>query len=85
MPGGAGVRIDSHLFEGYCVPHQYDSLVAKLITTGTDRLEAITRMAVALDELEVQGISTNVSLLKKILADEAFIEGRYTTGLLDTY
>ena len=84
LPGGNGVRIDSHLYEGYCVPHRYDSLVAKLITTGAERSEAVSRMATALDELEVFGISTNVDLLKKILADETFIAGRYTTGFLDS-
>jgi len=85
LPGGPGVRVDSHLYEGYCVPYQYDSLVAKLITKGADRTEAISRMAGALNELEVQGINTNVGLLKKILVNEAFLAGRYTTGLLDTY
>ena len=85
LPGGPGVRIDSHLYEGYCVPHQYDSLVAKLITTGADRSEAIARMAGALDELDIRGISTNVDLLKEILLDGAFIAGRYTTRLLDAY
>ena len=85
LPGGPGVRIDSHLYEGYCVPHQYGSLVAKLITTGADRPEAIARMVVALDELDIQGISTNVDLLRKILVGGAFIAGRYTTRLLDAY
>ena len=85
LPGGAGVRIDSHLYEGYKVPYQYDSLVAKLITIGAERSEAVSRMANALVEVEVRGISTNVDLLKKILADESFVVGQYTTSLLDTY
>ena len=82
FPGGPGVRVDSHLYEGYSVPHQYDSLVAKIITLGSDRDDAIKRMICALNEFSVRGISTNIDLHKKVLSDEAFRAGHHHTGLL---
>jgi acetyl-CoA carboxylase biotin carboxylase subunit len=82
-PGGPGVRMDSHLYEGYEVPPFYDSLLGKLIVWGPDREAAIARSHVALDELLVEGITTNVSIHKALLANEAFLEGHMTTNLLD--
>ena len=82
-PGGPGVRMDSHLYEGYEVPPFYDSLLGKLIVWGPDREAAIARGRVALDELLVEGIATNVSIHKALLANEAFLEGHMTTNLLD--
>jgi acetyl-CoA carboxylase, biotin carboxylase subunit len=82
-PGGPGVRMDSHLYEGYEVPPFYDSLLGKLIVWGPDRAAAIARSRVALDELLVEGITTNVSIHQALLGNEAFLEGKMTTNLLD--
>jgi acetyl-CoA carboxylase biotin carboxylase subunit len=82
-PGGPGVRMDSHLFSGYEVPPFYDSLLGKLIVWGPDRAAAIARSRVALDELLVEGLTTNVEIHQALLASETFLEGRMTTNLLD--
>jgi acetyl-CoA carboxylase biotin carboxylase subunit len=82
-PGGPWVRMDSHLFAGYEVPPFYDSLLGKLIVWGSTREAAIARSRVALDELLIEGIVTNVSIHQALLASEAFLEGRMTTNLLD--
>ena len=82
-PGGPGVRVDSHVYSGYEVPPFYDSLLAKLIVWGPDRPTAIARSRVALDELLVEGLVTNVPIHQALLANEAFLEGRMTTNLLD--
>jgi len=82
-PGGPGVRMDSHLFTGYDVPPYYDSLLGKLIVWGPDRATAIARGRVALEELVVDGITTNVDIHQALLASETFLEGRMTTNLLD--
>jgi acetyl-CoA carboxylase biotin carboxylase subunit len=82
-PGGPGIRMDSHLFSGYEVPPFYDSLLGKLIVWGPTREVAIARSRVALDELVLEGLVTNVSIHKALLASEAFLEGRMTTNLLD--
>jgi acetyl-CoA carboxylase biotin carboxylase subunit len=82
-PGGPGVRMDSHLFTGYEVPPFYDSLLGKLIVWGPDRATAIARGRVALEELVVDGITTNVDIHQALLASETFLEGRMTTNLLD--
>ena len=76
-PGGPGVRMDSHLYEGYEVPPFYDSLLGKLIVWGPDREAAIARSRVALDELLVEGITTNVSIHQALLGNEAFLEGKH--------
>ena len=75
--------MDSHLYSGYEVPPFYDSLLGKLIVWGPDRATAIARSRVALDELVVEGIVTNVAIHQAILSNEAFLEGRMTTNLLD--
>ncbi len=82
-PGGPGVRMDSHLFAGYEVPPFYDSLLGKLIVWGPTREAAIERSRVALGELLVEGLVTNVPIHQALLASEAFLEGRMTTNLLD--
>ncbi len=74
-PGGLGVRVDSHLYGGYTVPPYYDSMIAKIITHGSDRKTALKKMSVALDELVVDGIKTNTDLQVMLTQDEAFIEG----------
>jgi acetyl-CoA carboxylase, biotin carboxylase subunit len=82
-PGGPGVRMDSHLYPGYEVPPFYDSLLGKLIVWGPDRETAIARGRAALDELLVEGLTTNVAIHQALLANEAFLEGHMTTNLLD--
>lgn len=74
-PGGNGVRVDSHLYSGYAVPPNYDSLVGKIITYGKDRAEAMARMRNALDELIVDGIKTNTELHKELVRDKEFCKG----------
>ena len=73
--GGPGVRIDSHAFNGYFVPPHYDSMIAKVITYGDTRDQALARMRVALSEMVVEGISTNIPLHRELLQDARFIEG----------
>ncbi|MEL6710952.1 MAG: acetyl-CoA carboxylase biotin carboxylase subunit [Pseudomonadota bacterium] len=75
MPGGPGVRIDSHIYSGYRVPPYYDSMIGKLITYGDTRDVAITRMRGALSEMVIEGIKTNAPLQARIMRDSAFIEG----------
>ncbi len=83
FPGGPGIRIDSHIFSGYVVPPHYDSLLAKVIVHGKDRTEAIARMSRALDEFEVEGVSTTLPLGRRLMADDRFRKGRYETRFLD--
>lgn len=74
-PGGNGVRVDSHLYTGYTVPPFYDSLIAKLICTGDTREEALRRTEIALDEMLIDGISSNIGLHQALVTDEAFQKG----------
>jgi acetyl-CoA carboxylase biotin carboxylase subunit len=74
-PGGPGVRVDSHIYEGYKVPPNYDSMIGKLIVHGATRAQAIARMRVALSEMVVDGIKTNVPLQSRIMADIGFQQG----------
>ena len=74
-PGGPGVRVDSHVYSGYSVPPNYDSMIAKVITYGSDRAQAMARMRVALSELVVDGIKTNTALHKELMEDARFKEG----------
>jgi acetyl-CoA carboxylase biotin carboxylase subunit len=82
-PGGPGIRMDSHLYPGYEVPPYYDSLLGKLIAWGPDRATAIARGRTALDELVVDGLTTNVEIHKALLTNPTFLDGRMTTNLLD--
>ena len=84
QPGGPGIRIDTHCFQGYEVPPYYDSLLAKVIAWGRDRAEAVTRMQRALDEFTIVGVTTNIPAHKKILASDLFRSGQVTTHLIDT-
>jgi acetyl-CoA carboxylase biotin carboxylase subunit len=82
-PGGPGVRFDSHAYAGYEVPPYYDSLLGKLIVWAPTREEAVQRSRAALNELVVDGVVTNASIHRALLASEPFLEGRFTTNLLD--
>lgn len=83
MPGGPGVRVDSHLYDNYTVPPFYDSLVAKLIVHAENRSAAIARMRVALSEIVIDGIKTNVPLLRDILNDARFQAGEVDIHFLE--
>ena len=74
-PGGIGVRVDSHLYSGYTVPPHYDSLIAKLICYGDDREQALMRMQIALDELLIDGIKSNIPLQRELVRDSEFQKG----------
>jgi acetyl-CoA carboxylase biotin carboxylase subunit len=75
MPGGFGVRVDTHAGAGYRVPPYYDSMIAKLIVHGSSRADALDRMRLALAEMQVEGIATNVPLHRAIMRDEGFAAG----------
>jgi acetyl-CoA carboxylase biotin carboxylase subunit len=81
-PGGFGVRVDTFLYTGYLVPPYYDHLVAKLIVTGRNRTEGLTRMVRALSELTIEGIVTNIPMQRKIVNHPLFRKGVYGTGFL---
>jgi len=74
-PGGPGIRVDSHIYDGYTVPPNYDSMIAKLIAHGPSRKAAISRMRVALDELVLKGIVSNVALHQRLIRDDGFKAG----------
>ncbi|MBU1645414.1 MAG: acetyl-CoA carboxylase biotin carboxylase subunit [Gammaproteobacteria bacterium] len=74
-PGGPGIRVDSHVYSGYTVPSHYDSMIAKVISYGDTRDQAIRRMRIALSEMVVEGIKTNIPLHQDLLLDERFIQG----------
>lgn len=74
-PGGPGVRVDSHVYQGYTIPPTYDSMIGKIITYGDTREQAMARMRIALSEMVVEGIKTNIPLHQQLLLDKAFIKG----------
>ena len=85
QPGGPGVRVDSMLYAGYTVPSLYDSMIAKLITYGKDRDEAIARMRRALFEMKVDGIRTNIPFHSRVMNNEKFIAGDVSTKFMDNF
>jgi acetyl-CoA carboxylase, biotin carboxylase subunit len=85
VPGGPGIRVDTHAYEQYVVPPHYDSLVAKLIAHGQDREEAIARMSRALDFFIVEGIHTSIPLDQRIMADPDFRAGRLSTRFMERF
>ena len=82
LPGGPGVRVDTQLFVGYSLPAHYDSLVAKIMTHGQSRVEAIQRMQRALQETVIEGLPSTLPLLREVLADPKFREGVVFTDYL---
>jgi acetyl-CoA carboxylase biotin carboxylase subunit len=83
IPGGPGVRVDSHVYVGYVVPADYDSLLAKVIVHGRDRDEAVARMQRALDEMLIQGVHTTIPFHQKVLRHPDFLAGRTSTRFLE--
>lgn len=84
-PGGPGVRVDSHVYEGYSIPPYYDSMIGKLVVRGRTREEAVRRACRALGELEVEGVATTAGLASALLADARFAKGEYDTGFLERF
>jgi acetyl-CoA carboxylase biotin carboxylase subunit len=74
-PGGPGIRVDSHIYNGYRVPPNYDSMIGKIIAHGENRDAALARMRSALSELVIEGIRNNAALHRRILSDSQFIQG----------
>ena len=85
LPGGPGVRVDTHIYSGYTVPPYYDSLIAKLLVSGRDRDEAIVRSRRALSMLKVEGIKTSAALHLRILDSEEFVAGRIDTHFMERF
>jgi acetyl-CoA carboxylase biotin carboxylase subunit len=83
VPGGHGVRVDTHAYAKYVIPPFYDSMIAKLIAHGKTREEAILKARRALDEFIVEGVETTIGFHKKVLSDERFISGRFGTSLVE--
>ncbi|MBA4850296.1 acetyl-CoA carboxylase biotin carboxylase subunit [Emticicia sp. BO119] len=85
LPGGHGVRVDSHVYAGYTIPPNYDSMIAKLIVTGQSREEVITRMKRALQEFVIEGVKTTIPFHIKLMEDEQFKSGHFTTKFLEGF
>jgi acetyl-CoA carboxylase biotin carboxylase subunit len=84
-PGGHGVRLDTHVYSGYSIPPNYDSMIAKLITTAQTRQEAINKMKRALDEFVIEGIKTTIPFHRQLMDDRRYVEGNYTTAFMDDF
>ena len=83
LPGGNGIRIDSAIYDGYVIPSNYDSMIAKVITFGTNRNEAISKMKRALEELVIEGVETNRDFLFEIIKNPNFIRGNFDTSFIE--
>ena len=83
LPGGNGVRIDTAIYEGYTIPPNYDSMIAKIITHGDSRNEAISKMKRALEETVIEGVDTNIDFLFKIIKNSNFIRGNFDTSFIE--
>lgn len=83
VPGGPGIRVDTHVYKGYKISPYYDSMVAKIIAKGKNRTEAIARMKRALDEFVIEGIKTTIPLHKKILDHKDFVSSNYSTSFIE--
>ncbi len=83
VPGGHGIRVDTHAYAKYVIPPYYDSMIAKLIAHGKNREEAILKARRALDEFIIEGVPTTIDFHKKILTDKRFISGQFTTSLIE--
>jgi len=83
MPGGAGIRVDTHLYTEYIVPPYYDSMLAKLIAFGKDREQAIARMYRALSECVIEGVKTTIPFHRWVMSRKDFREGQYDTSYVE--
>lgn len=84
-PGGHGVRLDTHVYAGYTIPPNYDSMIAKLITTAQTREEAISKMKRALDEFYIEGIKTTIPFHRQLMDNPDYVAGNYTTKFMETF
>lgn len=85
IPGGNGVRVDTHVYSGYSIPPFYDSMIAKLIVTAPTRNEAIIKMKRALDEFYIEGVKTTIPLHRQLMDDPNFLKGDYTTKFMEDF
>ncbi len=83
LPGGNGVRVDTAIYEGYTIPPSYDSMIAKIITHGDTRNEAISKMKRALEEVVIEGVQTNVDFLLRVIKNPNFIRGNFNTSFIE--
>tara|TARA_B110000240_G_scaffold77179_1_gene88014 strand:- start:3313 stop:3894 length:582 start_codon:yes stop_codon:yes gene_type:complete len=85
LPGGHGVRLDTHVYAGYTIPPNYDSMIAKLITTAQTREEAISKMKRALNEFIIEGVKTTIPFHRQLMNNQDYIEGNYTTKFMEDF
>ena len=85
LPGGHGVRLDTHVYSGYEIPPNYDSMIAKLIVTAQNRKEAIQKMKRALDEFVIEGVKTTIPFHRQLMDEPDYISGNYTTKFMETF
>jgi acetyl-CoA carboxylase biotin carboxylase subunit len=85
MPGGRGVRVDTHIFAGYRIPPYYDSMIAKLIFKGTTRNDAMAVALRGLEDFMLEGITTTVPFAKMVISDDRFRQGNYSTHFVDDF
>ena len=84
-PGGHVIRVDSHIYAGYTIPPHYDSMIAKLIVSAQTREEAIVKMERALSEFVIEGVKTTIPLHQKLMQNEDFRSGNFTTKFMETF
>ena len=85
IPGGHGIRVDTHVYAGYTIPSNYDSMIAKLITTAQTREEAINKMRRALDEFVIEGVKTTIPFHRQLMDHPDYIAGNYTTKFMENF
>ena len=85
MPGGPGIRVDTHVYAGYVIPPYYDSMIAKLIVWGENRSEALSRMRRALKEFIIDGVKTTIPFHQKVMEDSRFTSGDFDTSFLEGF
>jgi acetyl-CoA carboxylase biotin carboxylase subunit len=85
LPGGRGVRVDTHIYAGYKIPPYYDSLIAKLVVFAPTREEALQKMSGALAEFTVEGIHTTIPFHQRVMQNEVFQSGLYDTGFIEKH
>jgi acetyl-CoA carboxylase biotin carboxylase subunit len=85
IPGGHGVRVDTHVYKGYTIPSNYDSMIAKLITTAQTREEAIAKMKRALEEFYIEGIKTTIPFHRQLMENPDYLAGNYTTKFMEDF
>jgi acetyl-CoA carboxylase biotin carboxylase subunit len=85
IPGGHGVRVDTHVYAGYTIPPNYDSMIAKLITTAQTREEAISKMKRSLDEFVIEGVKTTIPFHRQLMDNPDYVSGNYTTKFMEDF